>query len=476
MKTSINQLTVDKQQLINAEQAWHYRIIPHDFSEDSLTFYVADNRQDYTDLEEELALLFGKRISLTSIPEAALEESLYRYYRQSKTNTKKDVAIDVNDVENFLFELIKEAKQIESSDIHIETYENLARVRFRIDGKLVEKYYLNKPDYPSLVNKIKIQANLDISEKRLPQDGRIFFEEGAEKFDLRVSILPTLYGEKIVLRILGNDAKHLDLESLGLSDQQLNLYTQSIKKPNGIILISGPTGSGKTTTLYATLKQLNNKDTNILTIEDPIEYTLEGINQVQLKEGIGLDFAAALKSFLRQDPDIVMLGEIRDVKTAEMAIRTSLTGHLVFSTIHTNSSFETITRLIDMGVPRFMIASTLNASVAQRLVRLLCDSCKTSKKTEPGDLPNHIDVDQLTSSFHPVGCPECYYTGYKGRKAIYEILYITKELSEYIKNDTFEQAKKQDKIKVDTLADQAFQLLKEGHTSLAEVYPLLLDN
>ena len=272
------------------------------------------------------------------------------------TNYRQGKHMDVSQIgysNDFLEKILLEAKAIGSSDIHFEPYEHKSRVRLRLDGKLLEYYSVPISDYPTMVNKIKIRANLDISEKRLPQDGRITVSSNGEEFDIRVSSLPTLHGEKLVLRILSRDTGSMDLTALGMTERELERYREGIKKPNGIVLISGPTGSGKTTTLYATLKQLNDGATNILTIEDPIEYTLEGVNQVQLKENIGLDFSSALRTFLRQDPDIIMVGEIRDVKTANMAIRAALTGHLVLSTIHTNSAWATISRLIDMGVPLF---------------------------------------------------------------------------------------------------------------------------
>ena len=268
------------------------------------------------------------------------------------------------------------AKNYGSSDIHIEPYEKYSRVRFRIDGHLIEQFKVNQSQYPQIVNQVKIKAGLDISQKRLSQDGRIAINAEGNEFDIRVSCLPTLHGEKIVMRILKRDTSDINLEHLGFTKKELQVYKEGIKNPNGIILISGPTGSGKTTTLYGTLKLLNEESRNITTIEDPIEYTLEGINQVQLKEDIGFDFPSALRTFLRQDPDIIMVGEIRDEKTANMAIKAALTGHLVFSTIHTNSAWATISRLIDMNIPPFLIASTLKISMAQRLVRKLCPKCK----------------------------------------------------------------------------------------------------
>ena len=305
----------------------------------------------------------------------------------------------------------------------------------------------------------------------MPQDGRIT----NDTFDIRVSILPTLYGEKIVMRILGQDASNIDLTALGFQEEELQKYLQAVKKPNGIILISGPTGSGKTTTLYATLKLLNDTRRNIVTVEDPIEYTLKGINQVQLKEDIGLTFASALKSFLRQDPDVIMLGEIRDSETALMAIRASLTGHLVLSTIHTNSAIGTISRLIDMGIPSYLIAETLNLSLAQRLVRKLCNHCKSETAYHAEDFPVNFELPfPISQHFKANGCNQCYHTGYSGRTALYEIVNISHPIAEQIKNNTISKLLSDNK-EYESLADKAFALLANGTTSLDEIYPILIN-
>lgn len=469
-------IDVATQQLITSEQAWHYKIVPNKLVDCSLHCYVVE-KQDLKALKEELEVLLGYEIVFHYADEVKIEETLHRYFRLVENKVKEYQSVDIKDTANFFKALIREAKMLSSSDIHFEIYEDRARIRFRIDGLLIEKYAIELTEYPALINKIKIQAHLDISEKRLPQDGRIYFEEEGEKFDIRVSILPTLYGEKGVLRILGSNAEHLDLDYVGFKASQLIQYKESVAKPNGIILISGPTGSGKTTTLYATLKLLNETKRNILTIEDPIEYTLAGINQVQLKEGIGLDFQAALKTFLRQDPDIIMLGEIRDVETAQMAIRTSLTGHLVLSTIHTNSALETITRLLDMGIPGFLLASTLNLSVAQRLIRTLCNECKEEAPISKTDFPAHfIPPSEIHIQSKAKGCANCFYTGYKGRKAIYEVLPMDSKLSRYVKKGDFgDEDLVNELLPKDSLASEAFKLLELGQTSLEEVYPLLLD-
>ncbi len=469
MSTDTNiQLSVELKQLINADLAHHYSIIPKNNTEDVMELYI-DKEKVNSEIKEELELYLGKSLKFDEISSERLNKALFVYYR--KNNRDQEATQSISTVESsFLDNLIFEAKSIGSSDIHFEVYEEEARARLRIDGVLVEKYKIPKESYLELVNKIKIESNLDITEKRLPQDGRIDYKD----FDIRVSILPTLHGEKVVMRLLGKDASNIKLEDLGLESDEKAKYLEAVKKNNGIVLISGPTGSGKTTTLYATLKLLNDVKRNIVTVEDPIEYTLKGINQVQLKEDIGLTFSSALRSFLRQDPDIIMLGEIRDAETAKMAIRASLTGHLVLSTIHTNSALGTISRLVDMGVPAFYIAETLNLSVAQRLVRKLCQHCKKETPFNKEELPRNYKLPRALSTHHiPVGCTECYYTGYKGRRAIYEIVSITDDVVNAIKNNSH-NLEQNISYKYQSLADKAFNLLEAGETSLEEIYSLLI--
>jgi len=454
-------------QLISSEQAYHYHIIPEKV-EDGTLFFKTDKASN--DLKQELQILLGQSIEL--LPETT--ENILNYLSTNFRKRNSALSEDLHYSTDFLDKLLLTAKEIGSSDIHFEPYETRCRVRFRLDGKLKEYFVISLSEYPVIVNKLKIKAGLDISEKRLPQDGRITVKMAINEFDIRVSSLPTLYGEKIVLRILSKDADHIELSDLGLTESELITYNESIKKPNGIVLISGPTGSGKTTTLYATLKLLNDNKTNILTIEDPIEYTLEGVNQVQLKENIGLDFASTLRTFLRQDPDVIMVGEIRDVKTANMAIRAALTGHLVLSTIHTNSAWATISRLIDMGIPAFLIASTLNVSVAQRLVRKLCTSCKKEKEIETSIFPKNFKIpNTLKKHYVATGCQNCYHTGYQGRKAIYEIIPITKSLIPHIKNNDLEVDDYLKENEVGTLKNNAIDLIIQGITSVEEVYALL---
>lgn len=471
MKEELTNIPTHILQLVNAEQAYYYRIIPS--KEEQGKIYFSTDHKNPVDLISELQIVLGKEVILEQDSKENIDVCLQKNYRKREREIS---STSLNYSEDFLLNMIYEAKEIGSSDIHFEAFEKQHRVRFRIDGKLMEKYLIPLEDYPKIINRIKIMAGLDISEKRLPQDGRINLSTETEDFDIRVSSLPTLHGEKLVLRILSKNELTVQLENLGFTENELDIYKNSVRKPNGILLISGPTGSGKTTTLYATLKLLNKKDTNILTIEDPIEYTLEGVNQVQLRENIGLDFASTLRTFLRQDPDIIMVGEIRDVDTANMAIRAALTGHLVLSTIHTNSAWSTISRLIDMGIPPFLIASTLNVSVAQRLVRKLCDHCKEEETLSKEMLPKGYTLYKEIKVHHKsVGCSHCYQTGYKGRKAIYEIIPITKELVQKIQDKELEVSEYLLEKGIHTLQTNALNLVEKGITSIEEIYPLLVN-
>ena len=331
------ELDVKQLQIISRDQAWAYRIIPQKESPDQLDFYI-DESSDIQNTLKKLEITFGKRIELERVSTEVLQRALGKYYR--KSDAKKKVAnLKVSfESDDFLTNLIAEAKDLGSSDIHFEAYKDICRVRIRIDGELTERYTIPQQDYEGVVNKIKVDAEMNVSERRLPQDGRISFDKNGEEFDIRVSITPNMFGEKVVMRLLNIGTEFLDINNLGFTDQNLKTYLQGASRPHGIILISGPTGSGKSRTLYATLKLLNKEDVNIQTIEDPIEITLQGINQAQVKEEIGYSFPRALRTFLRQDPDILMVGEIRDKETASLAIQSSLTGHLVLATIHTNSA------------------------------------------------------------------------------------------------------------------------------------------
>jgi general secretion pathway protein E/type IV pilus assembly protein PilB len=461
-------------QIITSEQAWHYSIIPRKVNENSIEFYC-NEKINILSAREELEILFGKKVLLTPINNHEILKQLSTNYIRG--NGRSSMSKNSVSSENFLENIISEANGIQSSDIHIEPSEKAGRIRLRVDGKLIEKYIILKEDYPALINKIKILANLDIAEKRLPQDGRMTFNSGGQEHDIRVSVVPSIFGEKAVLRLLRKSASDIDLFKIGLNESQLSFYLDGVRKSHGIVLISGPTGSGKTTTLYATLNLLNKSDVNILTIEDPVEYTIEGINQVHLREDIGLSFSRALRTFLRQDPDIIMLGEIRDSETAQMAIRAALTGHLVLSTIHTNSAWGIITRLIDMGIPPFLVSSTLNLAVAQRLVRKLCNNCKQQVESD------NIKIPQLSDSFifpekfyEPVGCDNCHHSGYSGRQAVFEVIEIDSRLREEIKLLKTDIKQYIEELKIKRLSQSAFDLLKTGVTSLDEIYPILISD
>ncbi len=472
------EITSDIQHLITSQQAWHYRIVPKTVSDTCIELY-ADNDYFQTYYKDELEMFFNQPVVIHLQDTSIIHQTLGRYYRKTENgmHTEKTSVLTGIQSDDFLTTLISEAKRMHSSDIHIEVYEERCRIRLRIDGRMLERYSIEKEVYPALVNKVKIKANIDIAEKRLPQDGRIIFKDEDNQFDIRVSVLPTLNGEKIVLRLLSKDSTNVDINALGFTKEQLEIFLEAIKKTHGIILISGPTGSGKTTTLYATLKILNKVETNILTIEDPVEYTLEGINQVQLREDIGLTFARALRTFLRQDPDIIMLGEIRDNETAQMAIRAALTGHLVFSTIHTNSAWGIISRLTDMGLPPFLLADTINLCIAQRLIRLLCPHCSEEVKFDAALLPRNFNTNKAPATHHIAkGCDMCYYTGYKGRKAIYEIVPIDTELAEKIKSNEYDINALKTERNILSLSDIAFNEFAAGKTTLEEIYPILLNS
>jgi general secretion pathway protein E len=312
--------------------------------------------------------------------------------------------------------LLTQAAREGASDIHIEPFENACVVRFRVDGTLRDVVRPKKALHGALISRIKIMAQLDIAEKRLPQDGRITLRVGGRPVDVRVSTLPTGHGERAVLRLLEKDAARLNLEALGMAQDTLARFDKLIGRPHGIVLVTGPTGSGKTTTLYASMSRLETATTNIMTVEDPIEYDLTGIGQTQVNERIGMNFARALRSILRQDPDVIMIGEIRDLETAQIAVQASLTGHLVLATLHTNDAASAVTRLADMGVEPYLLASSLLGILAQRLVRRLCPACKEER------------IEEGRSTWHPVGCEKCGQTGYAGRRGVYELLLIDEEI------------------------------------------------
>ncbi len=370
--------------------------------------------------------------------------------------------------------LITQAVHERASDIHIEPFEQELSVRFRIDGIMYRKATPPKKLQNAVISRVKIMSNLNIAENRLPQDGRIQLKIGGKDIDIRVSLFPTHYGERVVLRLLNKTDMKFDLDAIGFNKANLDLFKRIIDKPHGIIIVTGPTGSGKTTTLYSSLLRLNTEDVNILTVEDPIEYQLNGVGQMQVKPKIDLTFAAGLRSILRQDPDIVMVGEVRDIETAEIAVQAALTGHRVFTTLHTNDAASAVTRLIDMGVEPFLIASSVNAFLAQRLVRTICPKCKTPYTATQAEMREVGITKQMLSKgklYHGKGCTHCFNTGYLGRSGIYELLPVSSEIRRLIITRCDAQTIKDRAIKegmVTLLEDGVSKALK-GITTIEEV-------
>jgi len=367
--------------------------------------------------------------------------------------------------------MLGEAIKDEASDIHIETFENTLVIRFRIDGVLREILKPQRKLAALLVSRIKVMAKLDIAEKRVPQDGRISLRIGGRAVDVRVSTMPASHGERVVLRLLDKNAIKLDLATLGMTEQNHNLLRELIHKPHGIILVTGPTGSGKSTTLYAGLLEINAKDRNILTVEDPIEYAIDGIGQTQVNTKVDMTFARGLRAILRQDPDVVMIGEIRDLETAEIAVQASLTGHLVFSTLHTNSAVGAVTRLRDMGVEPFLLSSSLLGVLAQRLVRRLCPNCKAPHATtERENNVLGLEAEKKAIIYHAVGCKHCNQSGYKGRTGIHELLVVNEQVRELIHTGAGEQAvEKVIRLHTPSIRDDGLAKVLAGQTTLEEI-------
>jgi general secretion pathway protein E len=369
--------------------------------------------------------------------------------------------------------ILSQSIKARSSDVHIEPYQNSFKVRYRVDGILYDLLTPPKWIQPALISRIKVMAKLNIAEKRLPQDGRFEVKIGDQKIDVRVSTLPTSFGERVVMRLLNKSSSVFDLAELGLSKKQLNDLKQMVQAPHGIILVTGPTGSGKTTTLYSVLSSINKPEINIITIEDPVEYQLPGISQIQVNPKIDLTFARGLRSIVRQDPDVILVGEIRDRETAEIAVQSALTGHLVFSTLHTNDSASAITRLVDIGVEPFLISSSLNAVVAQRLVRVLCDSCKEAYEPDSSVLALGLKPESIKNYtlFRAKGCENCFQTGYRGRIAIFEMMMMGYKLKTLIQNthDAFQIKQESLKLGLTTLRRDGIDKVLRGITTIEEI-------
>jgi general secretion pathway protein E len=427
------------------------RALPLAIESDVLVLAVADALDDFTPAA--IAAATGHRVRLEIAVPIELEAAFTRLYPDGEPGDAaagdtdhgagleedaerlKDLASEAP-VIRLVNQIIGRAVETHASDIHIEPFEDRLRVRYRYDGVLHEADSPTARLAPAIISRIKIMSKLDIAERRLPQDGRIKMAVRGTDIDFRVSTIPSLYGEKVVLRILDRSSVVFDYEKLGLPPAVVREWTRALELPNGILLVTGPTGSGKTTTLYTGLTTINTPTRNIVTVEDPIEYQLNGINQIQTKPNIGLTFATLLRSILRQDPDVIMVGEVRDLETAQIAVQAALTGHLVLSTLHTNSAAATITRLRDMGLEDYLLTAVLRGVLAQRLVRRLCDACKRETDAPP-ELVAHFDLRKRVPHgplklWHPVGCAQCRSTGYRGRQAIAEFLQPTPEIEHLI--------------------------------------------
>ncbi len=445
-------------ELISESIARENCVLPYEEEGDSLVVVVSD--PDDVEVFEKLRFILQRPIEAVVSSREAIQEAINQHYGQnvgesadSMIQEMTDTAINFtvvdgegNDADQagassesdapivrLCDQIIAEAVQLRASDIHIEPFEDRVRIRYRIDGKLVEREALPKRFQGALISRFKILAKLDIAERRRTQDGRIKLTLGEKELDLRVSVIPSAHGQSIVMRILDKDNIRVSLLQLGFAERDYKRFTQLIQRPNGIILVTGPTGSGKTTTLYAALNELNTPNRKIITAEDPVEYYLPGINQVEIKHQIGLDFAAVIRSMLRQAPNVILVGEMRDLETASMGIQASLTGHLVFSTLHTNDAPSAITRLVDMGVPGYMVASSVIGIMAQRLVRCVCPKCKRPYAPSEAELrAAHItpEMAEKATFMKGKGCVNCNKTGYRGRRAIFELMYMSPKVRE----------------------------------------------
>ncbi|TFD92426.1 GspE/PulE family protein [Jeotgalibacillus sp. R-1-5s-1] len=476
-------IDTDLIQLIPSELAKENLIIPLKKERNKLYVAMADP-MDYFAIEE-LRMATGCQIEPSIAAKDDLNRNVMKFYdiQNSMNEALMDLAMNENeseaDLTNLDSPIVRLVNQIiagaaaqQSSDIHFDPHEDEVLVRYRVDGMMQTERSLPKHMQNIVIARLKIMGGLNITESRIPQDGRIKSVINDHTIDIRISSLPTIYGEKIVLRIHDLNNALTDLSKLDFTTENYSLFLNMISKPNGIVLITGPTGSGKSSTLYSALHYLNEESVNILTVEDPVEYQLKGINQIQMNEEIGFTFASGLRSILRQDPDIVMLGEIRDQETAEIAIRASLTGHLVLSTLHTNSSIETVTRLIDMGIQPFLLSSSLSGIVAQRLVRKICRDCKESYV--PDEREKALFAKEgvhYTELFRGKGCSSCNGTGYKGRMAIHEVLEVDDELKDLIIKKAGSTAIKAhaERKKTPFLVKDGLQKAADGLTTLKEV-------
>lgn len=494
--------------LLNNQIVSRYNVVPISRIGNTLTVAMADPSN--MNAQDDIKFLTDYNVEVVVAASSDIEAAIVKYYGSStaKSGQAGDITFDMEDllrevdtiqideidmengssledtirdsgdapVVRLVNMILLDAIKKKASDIHVEPYEKSFRVRLRMDGVLYDTLHPPRHMMDAIIARFKVMANLDIAEKRVPQDGRIKIKIGREEaMDFRVSVCPVIFGEKVVLRLLDKSNLQLDMTKLGFFQDQLDIFKDAIHKPYGMVLVTGPTGSGKTTTLYSALSELNQDDVNISTSEDPVEYNLEGINQVAIREQVGLTFAAALRSFLRQDPDIIMVGEIRDFETGEIAVKAALTGHMVLSTLHTNDAPSTITRLLNMGIESFLVTSSLNCIVAQRLGRQICKKCK-----EPIDVPKNeliklgIKESDLAGGYQIYqgkGCEICNGTGYKGRIAFYEVMRMSDPVKDAILNGASSMELKELAIQhgMKTMRMSANMRLLEGMTSMAEV-------
>ena len=453
------------------------RVVP--YFEDAESVYVATDNPFNSEGLEFIEWIFSKPVKVLVVPFDSLNEFLSSLGGFEKAEPLKErasgedilSAVEEAPVVQFINDILMLASRVNASDIHFEPFERYMRVRLRVDGVLHTYREVPISKAPSIVSRLKIMSNLDIAEKRLPQDGRIKIRIGGKEIDIRVSVLPTYFGERVVLRLLSKENVLYSTRELGISEEDFETFERLIKSPHGIILVTGPTGSGKTTTLYASLSSINSDEINIITVEDPVEYQLNGISQVQVKPDIGLTFAGALRSILRQDPDVIMVGEIRDIETAEIAIQSALTGHLVFSTLHTNDAPTSVTRLTDMGIEPFLVASSVIGVVAQRLVRRVCPYCKESYKPSKEEL-EELGIDDFNGKlYRGRGCERCMFTGYLGRTGIYEILVVDKDVRRTILETKDADLIREVAVKkgMKTLRMDGAEKVKRGITTVSEV-------
>lgn len=488
------QFQADVVKLIPETAARRYRAIALKKTGQGVLIAMADptNIFDYDDLVK----IIKDSVDVAVVKESELANAIDRVYQNDSEIQSLATAVD-EDLGDTVFDLglldqsvsssdapvvrliekmFEDAMTVGASDIHIEPDATVLRIRRRIDGVLHEQVMDEKAIVPALVSRLKLMAGLDIAERRLPQDGRFNIKLKQREVDVRFSTLPTQYGEAVVMRLLDQSGGILNLENIGLTPELRARLKKAIHRPHGLILVTGPTGSGKTTTLYAALNTLNCPEKKIITVEDPVEFRLPRINQVQVNSKIGLDFARVLRTTLRQDPDIILVGEIRDRETAEISLRAAITGHLVLSTLHTNDAISTAVRLIDMGIEGFLVASAVQAIIAQRLLRLICEKCITLKKPDPGEqawVNAVVEKERATTLhfYHGAGCPACNHSGYRGRTAVYEMLEITNELADALRQQdyaAFKQGAKEQQQFV-PLLNNALTLAAHKKTSLSEV-------